>query len=401
MARTNEALAGSGASFDLYSMSPVADSTPDTAETSSGVSQWIVTRSGVGRFPFRIVITRGGRPVFAVRAQSNWPGPGQQIFCLRDGSPERGEPGDELERVPVVAVTRIGRKLAVVLDRPLRKRAEFLTVSKTRADGTPFEQVFFRTESGIRAHRSRARVELLGRADTEGTVLIDTGERYPWSFAGKTALRRRLAVGDYALLRDDRIVAVVERKSFDNLLADLGAIQALHQVCADLAGAPHGALVVEAEYGDFLDPQRLAGRWPPAHLGRVLAELAALHPDLPIIYAGNRKLANAWTAQFFEAVDRAASAAADPQLPLVTEPPTEAYGSARRPESVDDSIRGAALAMGWAFAAGELDARFPEIGTVRIRRILRQLAEEGRLAKSGRGRGVRWTVVGRQPSGPP
>jgi hypothetical protein len=355
---------------------------------------WTLTKTGAGgRFPFRITVTRAGRPIIAVRAQSPWPGPGQQVFCLPDPNLDPPSGGIEVERVRILSLTQIGRKLAVVLDRPTKKRAELLTVTKTRADGQSYQQLFFRTESGIRAHRSRARVELLDRKDIEGTVLIDSGERYPWSFPRAATLRRKLAVGDYALLRDHRIVAVVERKSFDNLLGDIGAIQALHQVCADLATAPRGAIVVEAQYGDFLDPAKLAGRWPPAHIGRVLAELAALHPRLPIVYAGNRKLANAWTTQFFAAADQAVTADSSPQLSLVAEPDRPGYDASLRPAPLEESIRVAALAMEYPFAAVELAARFPDLPHSRINRVLAQLREEGRLQRTGRGRGVRWLAV--------
>jgi hypothetical protein len=33
-------------------------------------------------------------------------------------------------------------------------------------------------------------------------------------------------------------------------------------------GRPPSALVIEADYRDFLDPARLAGRWPAAHVAR-------------------------------------------------------------------------------------------------------------------------------------
>ena len=255
---------------------------------------WIVERARSRRFPVRITIEQGGRLLLAVRAQSAWPGPGQQVFCLRERELDPAEPLEPLERVPVANLSRVGRKLAVVLDRPSRKRCELLTVAKPYQDGDgSYEQIFFRTESGIRAHRSRARVELKAAAGPLH-VAIDSAERYPWRFPGATVVRRKLRAGDYALLTDDRVSAVVERKSFDNLLGDIGAIQALHGVCADLASHPRAALVVEAQYGDFLDERKVRGRWPVAHLARVLAELSALHPALPIIYAGNRKLANLW-----------------------------------------------------------------------------------------------------------
>jgi len=120
-------------------------------------------------------------------------------------------------------------------NRPQRKRCEFLAIEKPRRDGSgTYEQVFFRTESGIRAHRSRSRVELR-TAPTELSVVIDSAERYPWAFPGASVTKRKLPVGDYGLMIDERLTAIVERKSFDNLLGDIGALQALHHQLADLA----------------------------------------------------------------------------------------------------------------------------------------------------------------------
>jgi len=104
------------------------------------------------------------------------------------------------------------------------------------------EQVFFRTESGIRAHRSRARVELLPATRTP-TIAVDSTERYPWRFPGASVVRRKLAVGDYALLAGGREIAVVERKSFDNLLVDVGSIQALHHQLEVLSRLPSAAVM--------------------------------------------------------------------------------------------------------------------------------------------------------------
>lgn len=365
-------------------------------------TEWIVSHLGAGRFPFRIALTRDGATLLAVRAQSAWPGPGQQVFCLRDRGPAP-DGAEEVERVRVISATRLGRKLAVVLDRPTRKRAEFLSILKDKPDGNgTVEQLFFRTESGIRAHRSRARVELLGKAGTEGTVLIDSTERYPWTFPHSTTVRRKLAVGDYALLRDGRIVAAVERKSFDNLLSDIGAIQALHHSLADLATLGNAAVVVEAAYGDFVDPVKLAGRWPPSHVGRVLAELAVLHPTLPIVFAGNRKLANGWTAAFFEAADRAARAVAGPQLTLVGEPGAPRYPEPTRTIGRDDEVRQEAerLAAIGPFPAVELARLFPNLGSARIGRVLRHMAEEGILERTGARRGTRWQRPDRAPRRP-
>ncbi|HUF35688.1 MAG TPA: ERCC4 domain-containing protein [Gemmatimonadales bacterium] len=348
---------------------------------------WILERTASPRFPFRLSIEQNGRLIFAVRAQATWPGPGQQIFCLRERELDPAEPLEPLERVPVAHLTRLGRKLTLVLDRASRKRCELLVVQRPRRDGTGTdEQVFFRTESGIRAHRSRTHLELAPPGSALA-VVVDTAERYPWRFPGAVVERRKLAVGDYALLDGERVAAVVERKSFENLLAEVGAIQALHQQLADLASHEAAALVIEADYRDFLDPARLAGRWKPAHLARVLAELAALHPTLPIVYAGNRRLANLWTGRFFAAV---AARRADAGSELVRELELR-YEPAPRAAGLDEQIRIAVLEelpAGFAFA--ELAARFGDTPRARLRRVLQQLLREGRVVRTGQGRASRW-----------
>jgi ERCC4-type nuclease len=116
-------------------------------------------------------------------------------------------------------------------------------VEKPRREGGTYEQIFFRTESGIRAHRSRTRLEL-ARPPGELRIVVDSAERYPWRFPGAAVERRKLAVGDYALLDGERTAAVVERKSYDNLLGEIGAIQALHHQLTDLASQPAAALVI-------------------------------------------------------------------------------------------------------------------------------------------------------------
>lgn len=348
---------------------------------------WIVERTTNRRFPYRVSIEQNGRLLVAVRAQSSWPGPGQQVFCLRELELDAAEPLEPVERVPVAHLTRVGRKLAVVLDRPTRKRCELLAVRKPYRDparGT-HEQIFFRTESGIRAHRSRTRAEIR-TGDVAISVAVDSAEKYPWRFPGATVERRKLRSGDYTLTDDGRVVAVVERKTFDNLLADLGAVQALHHQLADLASHERAALVVEAQFGDFLDPGRLRGRWPAAFVEKVLVELTAMHPKLPIVFAGNRKLANRWTHQFFLAV---ASQAEDPQISLVREVGGR-YELEPRTEGLDGEISAAVLAEQEPFELAALARRFPHVPQTRVRRVLNELRRQGRATCTGRGRAARW-----------
>lgn len=223
--------------------------------------QWIVEATGNPRFPFRIALEQDGKTIFAVRAQDAWPGTKGHLFCIRDGS-EREERDlfVEKERVPVLKFERFGKSLRVLLDRPTRKRCEFLIIEKPyKTKEGAYEQIFFRTQAGIHSHKSKSRVSLQS-VKTTLQILVDTQERYPWKFPKAEEKRAKLPAGDYALVFDDTIEAVVERKTFDNLLSDFGSIATMHQALNELSTYPFSALVIEANYGDFLDPERLENR---------------------------------------------------------------------------------------------------------------------------------------------
>jgi len=136
---------------------------------------------------------------------------------------------------------------------------------------------------------------------------------------------------------EQRIVAVVERKTRENLLSDLGELKGLHQQLAELASYPHAALLIEAQCADFGDTAK-AGRWPAAYLLRVLAELPVLFPNVQCVFAGNRKLANVWTQRWFAA---AHGALRQPRLRQVAEA-TGHYRSAAADGGLDTCIRIAA-----------------------------------------------------------
>lgn len=351
---------------------------------------WLVQRTGDARFPIRIAIEQDGRTLFAVRAKAAWPGAGSQVFCLREREPDLPEVLEEIDRVPVAHLARLGRKLSVTLDRPQRKRCEFLVLEKSRKDGSgTYEQVFFRTEAAVRAHKSSKRAELSARAGEPLDLVIDSMERYPWVFPDAHVQRRKLPVGDYALLDAERPHAVVERKTLANLLGDLSELKGLHQQLAELAAWPQAALVIEAQYADFGNPAKI-GQWPAAHLLRVLGELPALFPSVQCIFAGNRKLANVWTQRWFTAVH---AGLAQPRLPQVAEP--VARYDAVFDGGLDARIRHAALhELPDGFEIMLLRRRVPEAPSARIKRVVDQLRAEGRLVADGRGRGTCWRRAG-------
>lgn len=348
---------------------------------------WIEQRTLDDRFPVRIAIEQDGRVLFAFRAKAAWPGPGAQVFCLREREFEPGEPLETIERVPVRHLARLGAKLSVTLDRAQRKRCEFLILTKPLRDGSgTYEQVFFRTEAAVRAHRNAKRAELSLAREAVLDLAIDAAERYPWSFPGARVVRRRLPVGDYALLHEDRVVAIAERKTLDNLLRDLSQWKGLQQHLAELSAWPHAAVVIEAQYGDLGDPAKI-GAWPAAHLLRVVAEASALFPRLPLVFAGNRKLANVWTQRWFAAV----AARLTQPVPDAVRESVARFEPDPGAAGLDERIRLAALhELPAAFPVAALRRLVPDAAPARIKRVLDLLRREGRFATEGHGRGVRW-----------
>jgi hypothetical protein len=359
--------------------------------------EWIVERTTHRRFPFRIRIEGPGRTVLAVRAQSPWPGAGSQIFCLRETAPPpAGEALEPVERVPVAHLARLGRKLSVTLDRPTRKRCEFLKIEQPQADGSLREQIFLRTQAAAVGHRSAGRIEIWPAVGL--SILIDSAERYPWRFPGSQVARRRLPVGDYALLEGERLQAVVERKSLENLLKDVSHLRGLHQTLAELASHAHAALVVEARYEDFADAKRV-GAWQPNHLLRVLAEVQVLHPRVPLVFAGSRRSANVWTQRFFAAVAGRARQAA----PGLGDEEAALFDAPRAEADLDTRMREAALLdLPDGFSLAALGERFPAAPPERVRRVVHALRAEQRVECRGRGRSARWwRVAAPAPAVPP
>jgi ERCC4-type nuclease/predicted Zn-ribbon and HTH transcriptional regulator len=345
-----------------------------------------VEHTADAKFPYRITLEQDGKVTLALRAKERWPGSKGNVFCLRETEPPGpDEPLEELERVAVTALQRRGKKLALVLDRPRCKRCEFLFLTKPYKNRPGhYEQIFFRTQGAVKGHKSRGRTQLFGDYPLE--VVIDSAERYPWRFSGAETRRERLPAGDYALVQDGQLQAVVERKTFDNLLGDLGQLQILHQQLAELASYPHPALVIEAPYGHFLEPKRVAP-WPAAHVARALAEISAVHPGLPVIYAGNRKQANEWTHGLFRAVaarlaDAAPEAVAEVQGRYAAGQATGGTRMAVRREILHE--------MPERFTMRMLRGRFPDLTAQQLRGVLHRLRSEGLIYREGQGAGAQW-----------
>ena len=264
---------------------------------------WVLEQTQNERFPYRLQIIRENKPWLVLRTQDRWPAAGRHIFCLREEEPPQpDEVLEELERVGIIAFNERGKRISVVLDRKRYKRCDFLFLKKTYKSrpGESYEQIFWLTQRSIEQHRPS--FKLVSRPGvTEMVIRIHSNERYPWRFPGAVAERGAISAGDYALMDGDTMLAVVERKTLDNLLADFGMMPVLHQRLAELAACDNHALVIEASYADFLSPKKVH-HYTPGFCAKAIAELYALHPKLRIVFCANRKVANEWTRHFFGVV---------------------------------------------------------------------------------------------------
>jgi len=264
---------------------------------------WVLERCDSERFPYRLQILKGDRPWIVLRTQDRWPAAGRHIFCLRETEPpEPGEVLEELERVDIVAFNERGKRTSVVLDRKRYKRCDFLFLKKSykSRQGESYEQIFWLTQRSIEQHRPAFKLVSRQRS-SKLVVRIHSNERYPWRFPDALTERGTIAAGDYALMDRDKMLAVVERKTLDNLLADFGMMPVLHQRLAELAAQDNHALVIEASYADFLNPKKVH-HYSPSFCAKAIAEIYALHPTLRIVFCASRKVANEWTRNFFTAV---------------------------------------------------------------------------------------------------
>lgn len=349
---------------------------------------WLLEATDRQRFPYRLTVLSAGQPLLCLWVQERWPGTKGHVFCIRDDSEPWQPAGEEVERVPVVSFRRQGKRLIVVLERPQNKRCDFLFLKKKyKKKPGEYEQIFWRTEAGLKERRSRV---VLGRSlSRRMRVAVDRAERYAWKFSGAEVSKERLPAGDYALLDEDsRIVAIVERKTFADLLASIGRLDAFHQQLVELESFPNAALVVEANYADFLNPGKLGGYYSPNFLAMVIAEICHAHPRLQVIFAGNRKLAAYWTQRYFVAVAAAGEEQVAPELTQVEAVFERSPRYVRR--SANAGLESLKRWLPKEFSIAEVRQAFPCLDDRRIRRHLASLRDRGWIVCRGRGLAARW-----------
>ncbi len=172
-----------------------------------------------------------------------------------------------------------------------------------------------------------------------------------------------------------------------NLLAELGRLDAFHQVLGELEAYPHNALVIEASYPDFLDSKRLH-HYTPTVVARALADISALHLKLKVVFAHSRKEANEWCRRYFESIHLHLFKEESP--PMVEEAQGIYTSMEAPPRDVRFLLRAHFPHLPRTFTLGELREAFPHIPVHVIRAFLAEMRKKGLITCVGRGPKAYW-----------
>jgi len=243
------------------------------------------------RLPYLLRLPIDGGLV--LKARDTWPRTAR-VFCARaDGWPPDAEVIDD---VPMLLCRRRGPAIDIELDRPRENRSQI--VFTTMRGGR--EGIFWQTRKVVGTARPGARIpgrRASGLAALE--IVVDTRERYPFRFASQqaTTIRAALSAGDYAVRRaDGSIIAAVERKSIADLASGLNNGTLVFEL-AKLGELSRAAIVVEERYSSLIKHAYA----PAGFLPDMLARLQVRYPEVQIVFAETRPLAEEWTFRYLGA----------------------------------------------------------------------------------------------------
>ncbi|MEZ5381575.1 MAG: ERCC4 domain-containing protein [Microthrixaceae bacterium] len=241
--------------------------------------------------PYLVRLPLRPRPV-VLKVKDTWPRT-SKIYCHPADDWPDGEALEIVERSPVRSCVRRGAAIDLVLDRARENRSQFVF---TKARGR--EVVFWQSARTRKQARPNVSTPTARAAGRRLDIVVDTRERYAWKFSRQqaTTTRSALPVGDYGVEVGGEIVAVVERKSIDDLASTFVGGK-LWTLLAALSGVPRSALVVDDRYSSVFKLHYVR----PVTIAEQLAEAAVRYPAVPIVFAETRTLAQEWTYRFFGA----------------------------------------------------------------------------------------------------
>lgn len=230
-----------------------------------------------------------------LKAKEDWPR-SSRVFCAPAAQPPSAI--SIIERVPVLSCRKTGPAIDLVLKRRMNKRSQFVFVTYRGR-----RQIFWQTPKAAQAARPGLRIPH-ARVSGGATFVIDSRERYGYSFAGEVSERGPLACGDYAVMNEQgHILAAVERKTLEDFATSLVDASLAFEMM-ELAALPHAVVVVEASYSQVLRYDRTRRNFLPELIGR----LAVLYPHVPILFLETRATAEEWVRRFLRTADAHARA---------------------------------------------------------------------------------------------
>jgi len=239
--------------------------------------------------PYLVRLPLGADGV-VLKVRDTWPRTAK-VYC----HPAEAWPSDPdvVERVPVQSCVRRGAAIDLVLRRGRENRSQFVFA---RARGR--EVIFWQSARTNRQARPAVGLPTARASGRVLEILVDSHERYPWRFAAQQAATRRqgLVAGDYAVERDGQVVATVERKSLADLVSTATSGK-LRSLLAALATVPRAAVVVEDRWSAVFKLERVR----PSVVAEALAEAQVRFPQVPIVFAETRPLAQEWSYRFLGA----------------------------------------------------------------------------------------------------
>lgn len=231
------------------------------------------------------------RPV-VLKARETWPRT-SKVYCHR--AEEWPQDAEIVERVPVKSCVARGPAVDLVLDRGRENRSQLVF---TRLKGGR-EAIFWQSPRTNRKARPGVRTPTARASGLdELEIVVDGRERYPYRFASQhaEAVRGSLPCGDYGVRRDGAVLAVVERKSLEDLSRSLIDGRLAGQL-AELATLPRAAVVVEERYSRLFTLPYVK----PGFVADLLARVQVRWPSVPIFFAETRPFAEEWTFRFLGA----------------------------------------------------------------------------------------------------
>lgn len=242
--------------------------------------------------PYLLSVPLGREPL-VLKAKDTWPRTAK-VYCHRAEWPDDAE---VIEEVAVRACSRRGVAVDLVLDRHRENRSQFVITSLPGGR----EGIFWQTASTTRKTRPGMRLPTRRSAAGIVEIVVDTRERYAWKFENQQATlsKRALVVGDYAVELDGVVVGVVERKKLAELAANVVDGSLLHRL-SELAIAPRAAIVVEDRWADVFRLRHVA----PSMVAEMLAAAQVRYPNVPIVFAETRPLAQEYAYRFLGAALR-------------------------------------------------------------------------------------------------